>query len=79
MPLVMMVLVVLFGAAPLAEVPAGQQPSTPLLGLPALTADAPKQCCRVCRKGKPCGDGCIGASKQCKKGQGCACAAESGS
>ena len=28
---------------------------------------------------QPCGDGCISATKQCKKEQGCACSAASGS
>ena len=46
---------------------------------PLSTAQAPQQCCRVCRKGQPCGDGCISAEKQCKKDQGCACSAASGS
>ena len=43
------------------------------------TAEAPAQCCRICRKGHPCGDGCISATKQCKKEQGCACPAANGS
>ena len=30
-------------------------------------------CCKVCRKGKACGDSCISADKQCHKGAGCAC------
>jgi hypothetical protein len=47
--------------------------------LPMSTAQAPQQCCRVCRKGQPCGDGCISAEKQCRKDQGCACSAASGS
>jgi hypothetical protein len=47
--------------------------------LPMSTAQEPAQCCRVCRKGQPCGDGCISAEKQCKKESGCACSAASGS
>jgi hypothetical protein len=46
---------------------------------PTATAEAPAQCCRICKKGKPCGDGCISAERQCKKEQGCACSAASGS
>jgi hypothetical protein len=46
---------------------------------PQSTAQAPQQCCRVCSKGKPCGDACISAAKQCRKAQGCACSAASGS
>ena len=30
-------------------------------------------CCKVCSKGKACGDSCISRNKQCHKGQGCAC------
>lgn len=32
-----------------------------------------KKCCKVCRKGKACGDSCIAKSKRCTKGPGCAC------
>lgn len=30
-------------------------------------------CCKVCTKGKACGDSCIARDKQCHKGPGCAC------
>jgi len=30
-------------------------------------------CCKICRKGKACGDSCISASYTCHKGPGCAC------
>jgi hypothetical protein len=37
-------------------------------------AVAPAQaCCKICRKGKACGDGCIARVKVCTKGPGCAC------
>jgi hypothetical protein len=45
------------------------------LPMSTATAEAPAQCCRMCQKGKPCGDGCISAERQCKKAQGCACSA----
>ena len=32
-----------------------------------------KSCCRVCKKGKPCGDSCINSTYSCKKPTGCAC------
>ncbi|WP_417447832.1 hypothetical protein [Idiomarina abyssalis] len=32
-----------------------------------------KKCCKVCKKGKACGDSCIAKSKTCTKGPGCAC------
>ena len=30
-------------------------------------------CCRVCKKGKPCGNSCIARNKTCRVGPGCAC------
>jgi hypothetical protein len=41
--------------------------------MPAAATATPKQCCRVCRKGKACGNGCISQERQCTKAQGCAC------
>ena len=32
-----------------------------------------EQCCKVCSKGKACGNSCIGRSYTCRKGRGCAC------
>lgn len=75
MPLAILVPVLLLVAAPLIEVQAEQQRSLSGLGLPMFTAETPKQCRRVCRKGKPCANGCISATKQCKAGRDCACAA----
>jgi hypothetical protein len=36
----------------------------------------PKQCCRICRKSKACGDTCIAFDRVCHVGPGCACDAE---
>lgn len=36
-------------------------------------ADAQRTCCKVCKKGKACGDSCIAREKQCHQGPGCAC------
>ena len=33
----------------------------------------PGGCCKVCSKGKACGDSCIEATKTCRVGAGCAC------
>lgn len=33
----------------------------------------PSGCCKICRKGKACGNSCISASYTCHKGPGCAC------
>jgi hypothetical protein len=44
--------------------------------LPAVFTprSAPRQvCCKVCSKGKACGDSCISKDKTCNKGPGCAC------
>jgi hypothetical protein len=30
-------------------------------------------CCKICSKGKACGDSCISRSYNCTKGPGCAC------
>ena len=35
-----------------------------------------EQCCKVCVKGKACGNTCIKAEYQCHKGRGCACDAD---
>ena len=34
------------------------------------------QCCKVCSKGKACGNSCIRQSYTCHKGRGCACNAD---
>lgn len=43
----------------------------------SLKQTEPSTCCKVCRKGQPCGDSCIARDRQCKKPKGCACAGES--
>ncbi len=44
---------------------------------PSWMTDSPQQqssgCCKICRKGKACGDSCISANYTCHKGSGCAC------
>ena len=32
-----------------------------------------RECCKICRKGKACGDSCISREKTCQEGPGCAC------
>ena len=32
-----------------------------------------QRCCKICRKGKACGNSCISRSKTCRKPPGCAC------
>jgi hypothetical protein len=31
------------------------------------------KCCKVCKKGKACGDSCISRDYECHKPRGCAC------
>jgi hypothetical protein len=64
MPRVVMILTMLFVAPPLTELRVEQERGVPAI-LPMLTADTPKQCCRVCRKGKACG-----RSGSARRGQG---------
>jgi hypothetical protein len=51
-----------------------------LFGIAAPAADVPlcgtawgAACCKVCKKGKACGDSCIRADAHCTKPKGCAC------
>jgi hypothetical protein len=39
------------------------------LGNPPIT----EECCKICRKGKACGDTCIARDKECRTPPGCAC------
>jgi len=32
-----------------------------------------EECCKICRKGKACGDSCINKKLKCHKAPGCAC------
>ena len=86
---VLIVLMSLWSAAALAAQPAeAPQPSidtfeslvneTQSAGdtLPDLLRDKellPQSCCKVCRKGKACGNSCISRSYTCTKPPGCAC------
>ena len=61
-----------------AQIDARADQAPAMTPLPTSTPETPQQCCRLCQKGKPCGDGCISAERQCRKEQGCACAAGPG-
>jgi hypothetical protein len=45
----------------------------PCSGDAAWAASGARACCRICTKGKACGNSCIASWKQCHKGKGCAC------
>lgn len=50
-----------------APIPAPQVRSAP------TPAPAPRKCCKICRKGKACGNSCIARNKTCHQPPGCAC------
>lgn len=64
-------LFLLAAAATLALGPASLSPC--LADGAAWAAPGARACCKVCRKGKACGNSCIARWKQCHKGKGCAC------
>jgi hypothetical protein len=47
--------------------------SSPLHALLNNEQGTDSKCCKVCTKGKPCGDTCIAQDKTCHVGPGCAC------
>ncbi len=55
------------GLGPIAAGAAQLDPADP---------DPAPVCCKVCRKGKPCGDTCIARDKACTAAPGCACSAD---
>jgi len=48
----------------------GNAYSEPDTGAPPAS---PLECCKVCTKGKACGNSCIAQDKQCHQPPGCAC------
>jgi len=40
---------------------------------PPVAQFTARSCCKICRKGKACGDSCIASNKKCHKPPGCAC------
>lgn len=46
-------------------------PPTPMPE-PRIIAE-PRSCCKICRKGKACGNSCISRSYTCHQPPGCAC------
>lgn len=39
----------------------------------AIEKPRSEKCCKICKKGKACGDGCINKQLKCHKEPGCAC------
>jgi hypothetical protein len=40
---------------------------------PATDPALPMACCKICTKGKACGNACIARDKECHQPPGCAC------
>ena len=59
---------IVVAAALLALVPSSTGPCGA-----AFAASGSYACCKVCSKGKACGNSCIARYKTCHKGKGCAC------
>jgi hypothetical protein len=57
--------------------PARREPDRKPAEKPSKPAEKPQSCCRVCSKGKACGNSCISRRFVCHKPSGCACDAES--
>jgi hypothetical protein len=62
-------------AAYAAQCREGQTPQAPSSATARPDAAEPARagCCKVCKSGKPCGDGCIARDKACHRPAGCAC------
>ncbi|UFM65536.1 hypothetical protein LOS78_18070 [Paracoccus sp. MA] len=59
------------GALTAEDIQDARQRLLDLRGPDAALLDA--ACCKMCSKGKACGDSCISRDKQCRKGVGCTC------
>jgi hypothetical protein len=46
------------------------------VGDPAQACVPRAECCKVCSRGKACGNSCINRDYQCHQGRGCACDAD---
>jgi hypothetical protein len=45
----------------------------PPLAYEVVPTDLQQRCCKICKKGKACGDTCISRRYRCHKPKGCAC------
>ena len=48
-------------------------PPTPVAPQGDSSGETPRACCRVCTRGKACGNSCINRGYQCRQPPGCAC------
>jgi hypothetical protein len=72
--LIIIVAIALFGPASASaqSTPAPLEWITPAQAQ-SIAPETSEECCRICKKGKACGDSCIARDKQCHKPPGCAC------
>ena len=49
------------------------EPSSTRIADGVATDGAARECCKICRKGKACGDTCISRDRDCHEPPGCAC------
>lgn len=59
--------------SPTRTATATPQPTPVPTAAPTPAPTPVRTCCRVCTTGKPCGDTCIAANRNCNVGPGCAC------
>jgi hypothetical protein len=64
------VLALVLVSVPHIKAEAEQPHGMPVRSLPMSIAETGQQCCRICTKGKPCGDGCISTARQCRRDRG---------
>lgn len=77
-PLRLFTLLLVIAASPASgSVPAYDPEPRPACRVDAVTGK--RVCCRMCSRGKACGNSCIAAWKTCHRGAGCACDAGGGS
>ena len=55
--------------------PAPEKPA-PEAGRAVTPKTAPLTCCKMCTRGKACGNSCIARNKTCRQPPGCACDAK---
>lgn len=60
-------------APPAPVVPAPEAEPPPVAAEVPAEASPPAECCRVCVRGKPCGNACIARDRVCRTEGGCAC------
>ena len=55
------------------SLPGASNSSSRTKPVPLIKQKTSRSCCKICRKGKACGNSCIARNKTCHKSGGCAC------